>query len=140
MNNLETLVHSEDVNGFRQEHDWQCVLVFQLKAQRCQGGARGRGPRTYLGCVSSREELGPWKPGRLHHSLSISDSEKLPHRGEGLVVILSLPRKKAQETESEAAGAGAFRLVFRKAAICQSMLGISFSSTRGFLKLFLLKC
>lgn len=101
------------------------------------GWGGGVGGKDMPGCVSSGEELGPWKPGRLHHSLSISDSEKLPYRGEGLVVILSLPRKKAQETESEAAGA--FRLVFRKAAICQSMLDIFFSSTREFLKLFLLK-
>ena len=51
--------------------------------------------------ASGGDQLGLWKD-QLHHSLSISDSEELSHRGEGLVVLLSLPRRKGQGTGPEA--------------------------------------
>lgn len=64
-----------------------------------------------------RRGAGTGNQGRLRHSLSICDSEKLSCRGEGLVVILSPPRRKEQETGAFAL-AEAFRLVFRKVAVC----------------------
>lgn len=68
--------------------------------------------------------------GRLHHSLSVCDCEKLSRRREGLAVILSPLKTREEETGSESAGA--FRLVFRKVAVCQSMPDVSFCSTSGF--------
>lgn len=48
-----------------------------------------------------RGGAGTGNQARLRHSLSVCDSEKLSHRGEGLAGILSLPRRREQAAGSE---------------------------------------